>query len=320
MDRRRSARHLGHGPRDRRSSRRDGDRATGSAPRRRSPSHRRRRPGSGPLRQAGDPPRPPLRDPRSRAHAAIHGWPSRSEVGVDRRHGRMTIHARRIVMQPKPRPPRHHAGRVPRPPHHHAGCVPSCAVDRCTPRGRSSAPLDLRDRIDTQGHTAPRSRQDGSGRACRGRGLDRRRTLAWRACDKAAASDHGRVAAAQAFGSPRRAPFLLRPRRAAPTPARPLADGTGPVTTTSPVSSNGSGPVPTHVVAMVDLGRARRQHRVDRAVLERRQLDAAPDRLDADARPLDLVEDVDPGQDLRVLVALDGLDPDLVAGRTTGAS
>ena len=47
-----------------------------------------------------------------------------------------------------------------------------------------------------------------------------------------------------------------------------------------------------------------RDHRVDRAVLRRRQLDRAADRRLGQVAPDDLVDDVDLGEDLRVLVAL----------------
>ena len=50
-------------------------------------------------------------------------------------------------------------------------------------------------------------------------------------------------------------------------------------------------------------------HRVDRAVLRRRQLDRPADRRLEDDRALDDVGDVDPGVDLRVLVALVGRGP-----------
>src|SRR5262245_52841524 len=53
-------------------------------------------------------------------------------------------------------------------------------------------------------------------------------------------------------------------------------------------------------VAVVDLGGAGREHRVDRAVLQRRQLDRAADSRLVDDRPDDVVGHRDRGKDLRV--------------------
>ena len=75
-----------------------------------------------------------------------------------------------------------------------------------------------------------------------------------------------------------------------------------------------------HAIRVVDLGRAGGEHRADRAVLGRRQLDAARDRGRRDARTLDLVDDVDAGVDLGVLLALLAADVDPVGDDRLGAS
>src|SRR5207237_401190 len=66
-------------------------------------------------------------------------------------------------------------------------------------------------------------------------------------------------------------------------------------------------------VAVVHLGRAGREHRIDRTVLERRELDAPSDRGLLDVRAHDLVGEVHAGEHLGILGTLGRLDVDDVA-------
>ena len=56
--------------------------------------------------------------------------------------------------------------------------------------------------------------------------------------------------------------------------------------------------------AVVDLGQTTRQRRADGAVLRREQLDRSADRVAVDRPTVDHVEDVDPGQRIRMVVLL----------------
>src|SRR6266511_997944 len=69
---------------------------------------------------------------------------------------------------------------------------------------------------------------------------------------------------------------------------------------------------PGNPVAVVDLRRAGRQHRADRAVLGGRELDAPAHAGLLDPRAADLMDELDAGEDLRVLLTLLGRGVDLV--------
>ena len=102
---------------------------------------------------------------------------------------------------------------------------------------------------------------------------------------------HGRELQKGDRGTPRSIPEI--PDRTARIYVREARRGehTGRSTTTSPSASYGLAPVRMDRVPMVDYGRTGRHHRVDRAVLQRRQLDAATDGGLREVAPDDLVDD-----------------------------